>query len=205
MFAGAFTPQLSLRHRSRVPAISRKASISAVEIGCLLTCGVLAGLAVGVLHLSLRVPGHAILRGALPMVVGYALVPRRSAGAVMALGVAAISWTCSALHIGSFPISAVLSVLALGPILDLALMGQPTGWRLYARFAIAGVVSNWLALAVKLAGVQFGFALAGGGEGGARYGIAAFLVSYTVCGALAGFLAGAACFRARGPDDLRRD
>ncbi len=88
MLATAFAPQLSLRDSSRVPAISRAAGLSAVELACLLACGAAAAAAIGCLHLSLRVPGHAILRGALPMAMGLALVPRRSAGIVMAVGAA---------------------------------------------------------------------------------------------------------------------
>jgi hypothetical protein len=205
MLATAFAPQLSLRRSSRVPAISQGAAISAIEIACLMACGALAACAVGFLHLSLRVPGHAILRGVLPMAAGFALVPRRLAGTVMAIGAGMVSAVLSMAHMGSFPLPAMLSVLALGPVLDVAILGRPTGWQLYARFVMAGIGANLFALAFKLAGFQLGMQMVGGGEGFARFSVATLATSYLLCGAVAGFLGAAACFRARGGDDLRRD
>ena len=149
MFADAFAPKLNLQKSSRLPAISGAARISAAELACLLACGAMAALAIGLLHLSLRMPGHAILRGVLPMAMGLALVPRRSAGTVMAIGAGVTATAMSAGQIGSFPPTAMLSVLALGPVLDLALLGRSSGWRLYARFVIAGAVANLLAFALE--------------------------------------------------------
>jgi hypothetical protein len=169
-----------------------------------LACSALAAIAVGLLHLSLRVPGHAILRGALPMTLGFALVPRRSAGTVMAIGAGLTSAALAAAHLGRFPLPAMLSVLALGPVLDVALLGRPTGWRLYARFVMAGIVANLLACAFKIAGMQFGLQ-SFGGEEFLTFGVPVMIASYVVCGAFAGFLGAAACFRMRGDDDLRRD
>ncbi len=206
MLARAFAPQLSVRASSRLPAISRAAEISAAELACLLVCGALAALAIGFLHLSLRVPGHAILRGVLPMAAGFALVPRRWAGTVMAVGAGITSAAMSAMHIGSFPAPAMLSVFALGPVLDVALLGRPTGWRLYARFVVAGAVANLLAYVLKVAGIQLGVEMGGGGgREFMRFAIHTVLSSYILCGALAGYLGAAACFRARGDDDLRRN
>jgi hypothetical protein len=206
MFASTFAPQLSLQESSRVPALSREAGISVAEFACLLTCGALAAMAIGLLHLSLRVPGHAILRGVLPMTLGLALVPRRWAGTVMAIGAGITAVAMSAVHIGRFPAPAMLSVLALGPVLDVALLGQPTGWRLYARFVIAGAVANLLAYAFKVAGVQLGIEMfSGGGREFMRLALHTVIASYILCGAVAGFLGAAACFRGRGGDDLRRN
>jgi hypothetical protein len=165
-------------------------------------------MAVGFLHLSLRVPGHAILRGVLPMAVGFALVPRRLAGTVMAIGAGVTAAGLSAMHFGRFPVPAMLSVLALGPVLDVALLGKLNGWRLYVRFIVAGAVANLLAYALKLAGVGLGIEMFAGGREFVRFALPVVLSSYILCGALAGFLGAAACFRAspggyRG-DDLRR-
>src|SRR5262245_58789684 len=97
MFATAFAQKSSLRDSSRVPVISRAAGISTAELACLLACGALASAAVGFVHLSLRAPGHAILRGVLPMSLGFALVPRRWAGIVMSIGagISAISMSAA--------------------------------------------------------------------------------------------------------------
>jgi len=122
----------------------------------------------------------------------------------MAIGAGLTSAALAAAHLGRFPFPAMLSVLALGPVLDIALLGQPAGWRLYARFIIAGSVANLLACAFKVVGLQLGFEALGGQEY-LRFGAPAMIASYVICGAVAGFLGAAACFRARGDDDLRRD
>jgi hypothetical protein len=205
MFGTAFAPQLSLRNSSRVPVISRTDQVTGVELVCLLLCGVLAAAAVGFLHLSLRLPGHAILRGVLPMALGYALVPRRMAGTLMAISAGIAATSFSALHIGSFPVPAMLSVFALGPVLDAAFLGRSTGWRLYAKFVFAGAVANLFAYALKVVGVWLGMEMFSGGGNFARLNLLAVVSSYMLCGALAGLLGAAACFRARGNDDLRRD
>jgi hypothetical protein len=164
----------------------------------------MAALAIGLLHLSLRVPGHAILRGVLPMAMGLAIVPRRSAGIIMAIGAGVTATAMSAAQIGSFPPTAMLSVLALGPVLDIALLGQSSGWRLYARLVVAGIVANLLAYAIKAAGVQLGIATGGGGQF-MSFALPVILASYILCGALAGFIGAAVWFRTRVDDDLRRN
>ena len=201
MTSTAFATQLELRDSSRLPSISRTAGISAAESACLFFCGALAALAVGLLHLQLRLPGHAILRGALPMAMGFALVPRRLSGLMMAIAAGVTATAMSAAQIGVFPATSILSVVALGPILDLALLGGATGRRLYARFAAAGAAANLLALALKLAGLGITFESTGGGGsgGGGRgqmlnfgfYAVASFLL----CGALAGLVSAAIWFR----------
>jgi hypothetical protein len=204
MLATAFAPQMSLRNSSRVPVISRAAGISATELLCLLACGGLAAVAVGFLHLSFRVPGHAILRGALPMSLGLALVPRRLAGVVMSIGAGITSTAMSVGHVGIFPPTAMLSVLALGPVLDVAMLGQSKGWRLYARFVIAGAAANLLAFVLKMAGVTLAIEAVRGGGQFQGFGSMA-VVSYFLCGALAGLLGAVVWFRIRVDDDLRRN
>lgn len=204
MLGTAFATKLNLRDSSRVPALSRAAGISAVELACLFACGALAALAVGLLHLSLHIPGHAILRGVLPMAMGLALVPRRWAGIVMAIGAGVTATAMSAGQIGSFPPTALLSVLALGSVLDVALLGGSKGWRLYARFVFGGAAANLLAFALKTAGVQLGIEVVRGSGRFMSFGSLAF-VSYILCGALAGFIGAAAWFRNRVDNDLRRN
>lgn len=200
----AFRTEPSLAQSSRL-ALSgtRDQRISAAEIALLLGCGALAAAAVGMLHLRMGVPGHAILRAVLPMAMGLALVPRRSGGTIMAAGAGLTSAAMSAAQIGVFQPAAMLSVLALGPVLDLALLGKPQGWRLYARFAAAGALANMLAYIVKIATVQLGWSAAGGRQF-LSFGIMA-LISFVLCGALAGLVSAAICFRSRVADDLRRD
>ncbi|HEX4416145.1 MAG TPA: hypothetical protein VH107_21110 [Lacipirellulaceae bacterium] len=216
MLSSTFAPQIGLQESSRLPSLARRAGISAAELACLVACGALAAFAVGFIHLSLRVPGHAILRGALPMAMGFALVPRRSAGIITALAAGITASLMSAAQVGVFPATSMLSVLALGPVLDLALLGKPLGWQLYVRFATAGAVANLLAFGLKMAGLQLGIETGGhGGGGGGGHGgggggqLMTFgwtaLVSFLICGGLAGLVSGAVWFRARVHDDLRRN
>jgi hypothetical protein len=203
----AFAQKQNLQIASRLPALTTAKSVSATEVILLIICGALSAVAVGMLHLRIGVPGHAILRGVLPMALGLALVPRRSAGMVMAAGAGLTSALMNLAHIGIFPPAALISVLALGPVIDVALLGKPQGWGLYGRFAIAGSVANLLAYAVKAATVQLGLEAAGGHQFAAFGSVA--LVSFVACGALAGLISAAVCFRLPSGgypiDDLRRD
>ena len=95
-------------------------------------------------------------------------------------------------EVGLVSLGALTSQAATGPFLDLALRRTRGGWRLYAAFALAGLSSNMLAFAVrggsKLAGLELG---------GRRSLVDWFLqavVTYPVCGLLAGLLSGALWF-----------
>lgn len=210
MLNTAFAPQIELKDSSRLPSLSRSARVTAAELACLLSCGALGALAVGLVHLHLGVPGHAILRGAFPMAMGFALVPRRLSGLVMAAGAGITSTAMGAAHIGTFPATSMVSVLALGPVLDLALFGRSNGWRLYLRFAAAGATANLFAFVLKVAGFRLGIETVGGSGGGGGggqmviFGSMAF-VSFLICGALAGSMGAAVWFRFRVNDDLRRN
>lgn len=202
-----FAPQSSLRAASRLPALSGEARVSIAEVAILLACGAFAVLAVGILHLPVRMPGHAILRAVLPMALGLALVPRRSAGMGMSIGAGLTAAAMNADHIGRFPPAAVLGILVLGPILDAVLVGNPQGWRLYARFATAGALANLLAFAVRFGIAWLGWDLAGSRQF-TEFWLTA-LPSFFLCGALAGLVSAAVWFRMspRGypDDDLRRN
>jgi hypothetical protein len=200
----AFAAKPNLRSASRLPSLWQQARVSILELACLLACGALGMFAVGALHqMRIPVPGNAILRGTLPMAFGLALVPRRSAGLVMTIGAGLTAATMSWIGIGRFPFAAMLSVLALGPLLDLALAGGAKSWRLYARFAVAGASANLLAYAAKIAALQFGVST--GSEGNfASFGWVGFVL-FVLFGAAAGFVSAAIWFRTRVHDDLRRN
>jgi hypothetical protein len=200
----AFAAKPSLRSASRLPSLSRAAHISAKEIACLLACGALAVLLVGFVHFPLRLPGHAILNGVLPMSLGMALVARRSGGIAMAIGAGLTAATMNWAGFGRFQPAAVLSILALGPVLDVATAGRPQGWLLYARFATAGAIANLLAFALRAATPLFGWELAGSRQFATFWSIA--LLSFILCGAVAGLLSAVIWFRLRvDHDDLRRN
>jgi hypothetical protein len=208
MLGTTFAPQTSLQERSRLPVLSSGTQISALELCCLLACGALGMFVVGAFHqLRIPVPGHAILRGALPMALGLALVPRRSSGLIMTIGAGLTAWLMNSFGVGRFPQAAVVSVLALGPIVDLALLGRAQSWGLYVRLAAAGAAANALAFATKMLMLKLGIDTGSGGNF-ALFGWVAFL-SFIFFGALAGLISVAACFRAppRGypGDDMRRN
>jgi hypothetical protein len=150
-------PATNLKRSSRLTELFGSSErISWFEIATLLACGALATLATFFWHPSLRIPGHTILPAVFPMVAGLALAPRRWGGLVMAAGAAA---TGPILHwggVGEVQPAAFVSVLALGPLLDFATLGEPVGWRLYARFIAAGVVANLFAFALKFGMTAFG-------------------------------------------------
>jgi hypothetical protein len=193
MFANAFATKTNLQDASRLPVWSRDARVSAAEVATLLACGALAAFAVGAFHLQIRVPGHAILRGVIPLALGFALVPRQSSGMLMSVGAglaaAAMSWG----HIGRFPPAAILSIVALGPVLDLALAGEPRGWRLYARFVVAGALTNLLAFAIRFGTVLAGWDFRGSRQFTEFWQFALF--TFAICGAIAGLISAALWFR----------
>ncbi len=173
-------------------------SITLLEVAALVGCGVLAVIAVAAWSPPLRMPGHAILRCALPMAAGLALVPRQHAGGLMSAGALLAAAVIHFVSVGTLQPAALASVLALGPAIDVALREEPTGRRLHARFALAGAMANLLAW-----GVRFGAALWFGSAGGNRvagHGFLEFpliaLVSFMCCGALAGLLGAALWFKA---------
>jgi hypothetical protein len=79
--------------------------------------------------------------------------------------------------------------------MDLALSRAATGWRLYAQFAAAGAVANLAAFALRMA-LPGGGRAGAAGQGGQLFWPGA-LVSFIVCGAVAGLACGALWFRTR--------
>src|SRR5262245_53650911 len=77
------------------------------------------------------------------------LVPRQGAGSCLGLGALATALTLRGLGQAHMGVGAVTSLVATGPLLDLALLGARSGWRLYLGFVAAGVASNLAALLVR--------------------------------------------------------
>jgi hypothetical protein len=202
MAMNVFAAKPSLRSASRLPALSSEMRISGTEIACLVACGIVAAVAIGFGNQIIRgVPGHAILRGVLPMAFGLALVPRRTAGITMSFSAGVVAAAMSWQGLGRFQPAAVLGVLLLGPVLDAALAGRPQGWRLYARFIAAGAIANLLAFALRLNLAYFGWEVGGGGGGAGGREFMTFwspaLIAFILCGAMAGLVSAAIWFRLR--------
>jgi hypothetical protein len=167
--------------------------LNARELTILLALGIVAALATGAGNLGISLPGHAILRGTLPLVLGVSLVPRRGSGTMMSM--AAII-TLAAMRVsgtGHLSSAAAVGLACLGPALDVAFAKARPGWRIYTLAAFAGAVANLIAFAVR-----FGSA-AWFGEAGAGRGFMSFwpvaLASFVLFGALAGMVSGIAWFR----------
>lgn len=156
--------------------------------------GILATFAVAFLPLPIRVPGHAILKATLPIVVGVSLAPRLYAGTLAGLSAGISTGALLLLGIGHLQTAAVAALLAIGPALDLALRtAERGGWSLYLRMAFAGLAANLLAFVVR-----WGIAWLGVDSVGPHmlkhigWGTG---LSFALCGVLAGLVSAAICFR----------
>lgn len=185
-----FVVRDGLAGATRLPTLARtRDRISAAEVWLLLACGVCSAAAVGLVKLSLGIPGHAIVLAALPMALGMSLAPRRLAGCTMsvgALGTASLLTSVAGVRYGS---GAIVSLTLLGPMMDLAFRNVQRGWRVYAALVAAGVFTNVLALgsraSTKLLGLDPGRPFD-------SWWLQA-LVTYTLSGMVAGLL-GALCW-----------
>ncbi len=186
----------------RIPAISKAPErVSTTEFMTLFLFGAAAASATGFIRLGLRIPGNAILLAVIPMALGLALAPRRLAGFVMSAGAFGTASALSVAGVCHFGAGSFVSLCLAGPMMDLALAGARSGWRLYLGMVLAGIGTNVLALTSRSAGKLLGLDLAGMRPFGTWWLQAA--VTYTLCGALAGLIGAACCFHLRGRS--RRD
>lgn len=174
---------------------------SFLEQLALIGCGALAAVLVLCLDFRLRIPGHAIVRAVIPMALGMALVPRRGAGWLMALGAAAtwggVAAGSQQLGLDSKGLGSTTSLLALGPFLDMAVRFARNSRHVYAALAAGGVLANLFALAVQTTAKWNGWDAGGGKPLAAWLPLAA--VSYPAWGAFAGLTSAVCWFRWRSP------
>lgn len=176
------------------PSEGATAGVVAGQGWLLLAAGALAAGLVVLLPFPIRVPGHAILKAALPMIAGLALAPRPLAGSIAGFGAATAMTVMLALRVGHPQAAAVTALLALGPAMDLAVRGaRRGGWRLYLRLSLAGMAANLVAFAVRW-GVAWLDADPFAQHSLKRFGVGVAL-SFALCGLLAGLTSAAACFR----------
>ena len=101
------------------------------------------------MKLSLGIPGHSIVVAGLPMALRVSLAPRRLAGSVMSAG--ALGTMDARPQLARLRIRSIVSLLLIGPMMDIALGWARTGWRVYAALLLAGVAANLLALGSRSA------------------------------------------------------
>jgi hypothetical protein len=185
-----------LREQSRLRGLAGAWPAGALEVSTLVGMGVAAGLLTAFVHLSLRIPGHHILFAVFPMALGLALVPRRRAGLLMAVSALGCTGGLHLAGVGLGGVGAVTSLLATGPLLDLALRWGRGGRRLYVAFVAAGAASNALAFVVRGAAKAFAFQGLGGGRAFGGWWPEA-MATYAAAGVAAGLVSAAAWFRLR--------
>lgn len=189
-----------LQRSARIPALlaERDGRIAALELAALVGAGAAASVLTNVIHFRLGIPGSSIAFVAFPLALGFALVPRRGAGMVMAVGALATNLGLWLAGVRLDGVGAQTSLLATGPLLDLALRRFGAGWRLYAAFLTACAASNGLAFAVRALTRAAG--MRGSGLGGGRPFDAWWpeaVWTYALAGLLAGLISAAAWFHLR--------
>jgi hypothetical protein len=206
-----------LRHSGRLPPLAAASGqqVRASELTLLLLTGVVASILTNVVRFRLGVPGSSIVFAVFPMALGFALVPRRGAGSVMALGAVMMNGLLGYSGVRLDGLGAQTSLLATGPLLDVALRWGRGGWRLYVAFVVACAGSNSLAFLVRAAAKLYGFGGlggrhgggGGGGGGGGRlpfdFWLPQAIWTYAGAGLVAGLLSAAVWFHFRGQRQTR--
>ena len=190
-----------LAQATRLPWLRRgESALPVLEWTALLLFGGLAAAAMVFRDFGWRIPGHAILRAVFPMACGLAVVPRRGGGTVMAGGaVLALAWFRLG-GLGGAGTGSTTSLLLIGPMMDLALWSAKPGLRLYLRFALAGLATNFAAFAVRGTMKYLG----GPGSGGRGFEgwLSQAVFTYAICGLVAGLISGVVLFHTAGGRDL---
>jgi hypothetical protein len=162
------------------------------ELAILGLAGVVAVLAVAFVQSPLRIPGHAVLKAALPLACGLAFIAKPLAGTVAG---SASLFTATVLMLagfGNLQAAALVSLLLVGPALDWAghdMQINRFGW--FARFALAGLAVNLAAFVVRW-GTAF-WQSDGWHPLNFRALGSMVIVSFAVCGIVAGVICGAMC------------
>lgn len=161
-----------LLRAGRVPSLAAAGvhEVRVAEVLVLLLTGAVASALTNLLRFRLGIPGSSIVFAVFPMALGFALVPRRGAGSVMAAGALLMSGMLGVAGVRLDGFGAQTSLLATGPLLDLAVRWANSGWRLYLAFVLACAASNSLAFLARAAAKLGGVPGLGGRNGGGRGG-----------------------------------
>lgn len=179
-------------------AASSRVAIAADRIGgsplaaisVLALLGTAAAILTTAVDLDLRIPGHAILKCVFPLALGFALVPRGFAGCVM--GTAALAALAVQGQVrGAQGFGAATSLVLTGPLLDLAVRRARSGRSVYLAFVAGGALANLAAFAVRLGAKVI---LHDGTRPLASWWPEAIL-TYALCGVIAGLVSAAVWFR----------
>ena len=163
----------------------------------LLVCfGILAGISVSHLKLSIGIPGHAIIKVMIPMALGLSLAPARSAGAIMGISGLITAFIGQTLTEGpGTGTGAYTSLVCTGVLMDLTLYFANKGWKLYSGLMVSGLIANLIALYVR-SGFK-SFLKINIFDFNTWFQTAAF--TYPICGLIAGLLCARLVFKLTNP------
>jgi len=181
---------------SRLPSLAHPGRrVAGIEVAVLISMGIGAGLMSLLPDFHLRIPGNAILRSVFPMALGLALVPRQLGGSIMGASALATAFSLKAAGFGGFGAGAMTSLGLAGPLLDIALLWAGRNWQLYLAIVLSGLGSNLIALLVR-GGLK---ALTFDGTRPLEDWWMQAIITYPVCGILAGLMSAFVWFQLRGP------
>ena len=183
----------SLAEARRLPILAApRQRVSAWELVILVVAGVLSG-ATSFAIRGWGIPGSTVVQGILPMAAGLVMVPRRGSGLLMGTSALATGLVlCAASTINVNP-SALARLWLLGACLDFGLSRNEYNSRIWLAFITAGMGANLLGYGVKQISAQLGWEGVGGR--GISYGWPVTLMSYAICGAIAGGVSAILFFR----------
>lgn len=179
----------SVRRFGGITSTSDRPNASSIAI--LMMAGVAAALASALIR-GWGIPGSTVLQGVLPMAGGLAFVPRRGAGLLMGCSAAVSGMMFMQLGVGHNNPSALARLALLGVCLEAGPARLSRESLVWMWFVLAGLAANLLGLGAKyLMGLV-------GLEGLMSLASTPFRVlSYAVCGAVAGGLSAAIFFQRR--------
>lgn len=181
------------RRIAAVAALQRASATTAAEWAVLIFMGTAAAALSAWFRLDLGIPGHNIIRVVFPFALGLSLVPRYGAATVMSASGTAAGGLMMSLGARGLGVGAMTSLALTGVLLDSALAGARSGRSIYVRLALAGLAANGIAFAVRL-GMKLLL-----GQPLASW-LPRAVVTYTLCGLIAGLISAAVWFRATWPE-----
>lgn len=166
----------------------------------LLVCfGVIAGISVAHIKLSIGIPGHAIIKIMIPMALGLAIAPVKSAGSIMGISGLISAFIGQTLTEGpGTGTGAYTSLVCTGVLMDFTLYFANTGWKLYTGLMVSGLFANLIALYVR-SGFK-SFLKINIFDFNTWFQTAAF--TYPICGLFAGLLCAFLVFKFRKPGNF---
>ncbi len=189
----------------RIPSLARPDDdVRTVELVTLIALGIAAACATQLLDAGLGIPGHAIVRSVLPFSLGLALVPRRRAGIVMGSTAVGAGMLFNATPYAGAGAGALTSLFLSGFLLDQAASRAHRGWPLYIGVALAGLTTNLIAFGVKTIS-KLGTTGGLGGGGGRSGWLGRAVISYPLCGLIAGLLCAFLLFKLRSRTEIASD